>query len=130
MKEKIKVLMKRAEDSLSSAELLFKEGYNDFSISRAYYAMFYAAEAALLTRDLKFSSHKSVITLFGQYFVKSGIFPSELGRDLAKAFDERITGDYSFEPSITSEMVKNAIVRTENFIVNIKQHLKKEGYEV
>jgi uncharacterized protein (UPF0332 family) len=47
MKEKIKALIKRADDSLESAKLLVNNGYNDASVSRSYYAMFYAAEAVL-----------------------------------------------------------------------------------
>lgn len=50
------------------------------------------AEAVLLTKNLKFFSHKGVISLFGQY-VKTSIFPRELSRDLAKAHDERLAGD-------------------------------------
>jgi len=91
--------------------------------------MFYAAEAILLTKDLKFSSHKSVISLFGEHFVKGGIFPSELGRDLSKAFDERLTGDYSFKSIITREMAEKAIKRAEKFTKGIKEYLIKEGYK-
>jgi len=88
--EKIAKLIARAQENVSSAQLLAKEGYYDASVSRSYYAMFYAAEALLLTRRLKFSSHKAVISLFGQHFVKTGILPAELGRDFSKAFDERL----------------------------------------
>lgn len=109
MKEKVEALLHRTHDSLGSAKLLLDNDYYDSSISRSYYAMFYATEAVLLTKNLKFSSHKSVISLFGEHFVKGGIFPSELGRDLSKAFDERLTGDYSFKSTITREMAEKAI---------------------
>jgi len=130
MREKIKTLMQRAYESLDSAKLLVDRGYNDPSVSRSYYAMFYAAEAVLLTKDLRFSSHKGVISLFGQHFIQSGVFPQELSRDLNKAFDERLTGDYSFKSIITQEIARNAIIRAENFIENIKGYLIKEGYEL
>ncbi len=42
--------LKRAADSLSASEVLISEGLLDDAISRAYYAMFYAAKA-LLIRD-------------------------------------------------------------------------------
>ncbi len=73
MKE-IKALMKRTERYIKSAELLIKEKDFDSSVSRSYYAMFYATEAVLLTKNLKFSSHRGVISLFGKYFIKTGIF--------------------------------------------------------
>nr|HDO81534.1 HEPN domain-containing protein [Candidatus Bathyarchaeota archaeon] len=37
-----------------------------------YYAMFYSTEAILLTNNLKASSHKGVISLFGGHFIKTG----------------------------------------------------------
>lgn len=51
----VKLLMEKAKRSLSSAELLLEEGDYDATVSRAYYSMFYSAEAILLTRDVKFS---------------------------------------------------------------------------
>jgi uncharacterized protein (UPF0332 family) len=62
VKEKLEALLQRTYDSLGSAKLLLDNGYYDSSISRSYYAMFYATEAILLTKNLKFSSHKSVIS--------------------------------------------------------------------
>ncbi len=38
-------LLVGARDSLSAAKLLHREGYHGFAASRAYYAMFYVAEA-------------------------------------------------------------------------------------
>lgn len=126
MNEKIKALIERADESLESAKLLLDKEFYDASISRSYYAMFYATEAVLLTENLKFSSHKGVISLFGQYFVKEGIFPQELSRDLAKALDERLSGDYSFKSEITDEAAENAIIRAENFIQILKEYLLEE----
>jgi len=130
MKEKIKALIKRTDESLESAKLLVNNGYNDASVSRSYYAMFYAVEAVLLTKNLKFSSHKGVISLFGQHFIKTGIFSAELSRDLSKAFDERLTVDYSFKSEITQEIAENAITRGENFVEKMKEYLMKEGYKI
>ena len=45
----IESLIKRAERYLLSAKLLLKEGDYESSVSRIYYAMFFAAQAALLS---------------------------------------------------------------------------------
>jgi uncharacterized protein (UPF0332 family) len=42
-------LLKKAHDSLWGAKLLAKDGLYDFAASRAYYTMFYVAEAMLLS---------------------------------------------------------------------------------
>ena len=124
MKE-METLMQRAGRAIKSADLLLKEGDFDSSVSRSYYAMFYATEALLLTKDLKFSSHRSVISLFGEYFVKTGIFKPEMGRRLSKIFEKRLIGDYSFAPEINREEAREVLSWAEEFIKEIRAYLVK-----
>ncbi len=60
----VKKLMEKGRRSLAAAEQLYKSRDYDFSASRAYYAMFYLAEAALLAKGLAFSKHSQVISAF------------------------------------------------------------------
>ena len=69
-------------------------GDYDSCVSRCYYAMFFMAEAALFTKNLSASSHKGVISLFGEHFIKTGIFDRDLGKALNDAYDKRLIGDY------------------------------------
>ena len=48
-------MLRKADDSLRGARLLVADGLNGFAASRAYYAMFYAAEALLEAHDMSFS---------------------------------------------------------------------------
>ena len=89
-------LIERARRYLRSSQLLLEDGGCESSVSRAYYAMFYAVEAVLLTKGLSFSSHKGVISAFGEHFIKSGIFPREMGKELNRAFGKRQIGDYEY----------------------------------
>jgi len=79
MKE-IRDFMEKAEKFLTTAEHALNIGDHDSCVSRSYYAMFFMGEAALLTKGLSASSHKGVISLFGEHFVKTGIFDREMGR--------------------------------------------------
>ena len=90
----IRELIEKAKRSLEAAKMLYKEGFYEFSVSRAYYAMFYCSEAVLLTKEMSFSRHSAVIAAFGKYFIKSGIFPEELHSFLLDAFKARQLGDY------------------------------------
>ena len=72
-----KALLEKAQDSLGAAELLAKNRYFDFAVSRAYYSMFYIAEAFLLGEGSAFSKHSSVIAAFGQLLTKSGRVPAQ-----------------------------------------------------
>ena len=93
--EEIESLMRRAERSLRSARNLLDDGDHDFAMSRAYYAMFYAATAVLLARGVKRSKHSGVIAAFGQELVKAGEFTTEDQRLLQAAFQDRSEGDYA-----------------------------------
>jgi len=87
-------LLEKAERSVSAAEGLLADGFPDFAAARSYYAMFYATEALLLSRDQSFSKHSAVIAAFGREFVKPGLLPQSLHRDLLEAYDLRNLGDY------------------------------------
>jgi len=52
----IKSLVEKARKYLRSAEILLKEGDYESSVSRTYYAMFYCAQAMLLTKIYHFLS--------------------------------------------------------------------------
>ena len=56
--------------------------------------MFYTVQALLLTKNLSFSKHSAVISSFGKEFIKNGIFPPSLHKNISKAFDTRQAGDY------------------------------------
>lgn len=58
-------LLQQASDSLAAARALLDLGYAGFAASRAYYAMFYIAEAFLEGEGLSFSKHSAVISAFG-----------------------------------------------------------------
>jgi uncharacterized protein (UPF0332 family) len=125
MKE-INSLIERAKRYLKSAEILLEEGDYESSVSRTYYAMFYSAQAMLLTKNLSFSSHKGVISAFGEQFVKTGIFKKEMGRELNKAFEKRQIGDYEYTFVISKMEAKEIFENGEKFIEKIIQHLKEK----
>jgi len=125
MKEDIQKLIKKGKRSLESAYELYKLEYYEFAVSRAYYAMFYLAEAALLSKDLVFSRHSGVIAGFGQHFVKTGIFSKELHDWLRTAFDERAIGDYGYDVIITKEEADEVLKNAKEFITHVELHLNK-----
>lgn len=67
--EQIQYLMEQAEDDCELARE-WSAGHPNAAVSRAYYAMFHAAEAILLTKDMKFKKHSAVISAFNRVFCK------------------------------------------------------------
>jgi uncharacterized protein (UPF0332 family) len=118
-------LIAKAQRYLRSAKLLLQDGDYESSVSRTYYAMFYCAQAALLTQGLTFSSHKGVIAGFGEQFVKTGIFPRELGRELNKAFEKRQLGDYESAPAVSDEDAQEILIRGKEFCAEIERWLNE-----
>jgi len=125
MKE-IESLLQRATKYLKSAEMLLNEKDYESSVSRTYYAMFYSVQAMLLTKNLSFSSHKGVISAFGEYFIKTSIFPREMGRELNRAFEKRQIGDYEYKFVISKEEAEEILANGKKFVEKIVQHLKEK----
>ena len=121
-------LWRKALQSLEAAKVLLEKGYYDFAASRGYYAMFYAAGAALLSRGLSFSKHSAVIAAFGKQFVSSGLLPKHLHRPLLDAFDLRVMGDYGSPGIIGKEKARALLERAGEFMREVGELLKREGY--
>jgi uncharacterized protein (UPF0332 family) len=109
-------LLRKAETSLQAAKLLATEGYYDIAVSRAYYTMFYVAQALLLQDGLAFSKHSAVIAAFGQHFARTGRVPVEFHRYLIEAGEQRNTGDYDLEPNLTLADAERQLTRATQFI--------------
>ena len=116
----IKDFIIKAEKFLETANLTLNSGDYDTCVSRCYYSMFIITEAVLLTKDLKASSHKGVISLFGEHFVKPGIFNKKYGKDLNDAFDKRLIGDYGVGFSSTEEDAVGLLDIAVNYIHTLK----------
>jgi uncharacterized protein (UPF0332 family) len=120
-------LLQKAQESLAAAELLLNQGFAGFAASRAYYAMFYAAEAILLSRGLSFSKHASVISAFGQQFAKPGLVPKHLHRHLLDAFDMRQVGDYGAPGMIGAERAERVLAWARELVEAIAAFLHAEA---
>ena len=123
MKE-IRDFTKKAEKFLDTADHALNAGDYDSCVSRCYYAMFFMAEAVLLTKGLRASSHKGVISLFGEHFVKTGTFERESGRALNDAHDKRLIGDYGVGFMVTEPEATDLLQIARNFVEKVKAHLK------
>jgi len=84
--------------------------------SRAYYAMFYVAEAFLDTKGLAFSSHRAVIAAFGQHLIKTGTLPAHFHRYLLSGQDLRLRGDYDEVYPVDREEASEQLERAEELL--------------
>jgi uncharacterized protein (UPF0332 family) len=122
---KVKGLIEKAERFLHTAEYVLSEGDYDSCASRCYYAMFFMAEAALLTKNMSGSSHRRVISLFGEHFVKTGVFEKYLGRVFNNAYDQRLVGDYAVGLAIAREEAESLLEAAQDFVGKVKDYLDR-----
>ncbi len=126
--KEINGLIDKARESLTAARQMLDAGHAGFAASRAYYAMFYAAQAALLCKDLQFGKHSAVLAHFNKTFVKQGVFSPERFKEFRNAFDLRAQGDYGLEP-IPFEEVEGLLSQAQNFIGDVVEYLCETGYD-
>jgi uncharacterized protein (UPF0332 family) len=94
VKEEVRLHLENAAACIAEAELLLNASHPGAAVSRAYYAMFHAATAALLHQGIERYSHQGIISAFGQTFAKSGRLDPGLHRYLKEVFDLRQESDY------------------------------------
>ena len=119
----VSTLLDRADKALGSAKLLLNASYFEASVSRAYYAMFYAAEAALLSKGIAASTHKGVITQLNQHFIKTGVLSEDMGLMISRASAKRQLADYADASVITQDEAEKVLLDAEVFVGQIRHML-------
>ena len=125
MKKTTAKLLEKAARSLKVAEDLMKSGDAEFSVGRAYYSMFYAAQAVLNEKELRFRKHAGVHSAFAEQFVKTGLVDKKYHRWLLASFSKRITGDYGIEAELTEEDASLLIDQAQEFLITTKMFFEK-----
>lgn len=118
-----KLIIEKAENKLKTANLDFSAGQYDDAVSRAYYAVFHALSACLLSKGLSFSSHSQVIGAFNREFIKPGAFPKTYAKDIQILFDDRQSGDYDIITPIDKDTATIDIKKASAIVQSIKRFL-------
>ena len=104
---------------------------NDFyaaAINRAYYAIFYAANAVLATRKLARSKHSGVLAAFRQHFIKTKLLSSELSEIYGQVLDDRQEGDYEIITATSQEDAVIDLSQARHFVEEVKAWLRRERW--
>ncbi len=125
MKEHTRKLLDKSLDSIEAAQGLMNMGKAEIAAGRAYYAMFYVAEALLGENGLRFSQHGQVIGAYGLHFAKTKELDPKYHRWLADAFDTRVVGDYDVDTGISTTIVAEMIKQAQEFLEIAHEYLKK-----
>jgi uncharacterized protein (UPF0332 family) len=110
----------RAEVCLREAEVLRASGLPYGAASRAYYAVFHAARALLVSRGLEPASHRGVVSLIGEHYVRSGVLSAEQGRMVSRMQRDREDADYQVGSVFTDDQAAEAVRSAQRFIEAVR----------
>jgi uncharacterized protein (UPF0332 family) len=113
-------LLERARQGVAGAQTLIEAGHAATAVSTAYYAMLYAARAALSERDRSARSHAGIWGLFRDEYVLTGEFDEGLAQAAQRAQARREASDYAAEPFDLAE-ARALVVTAERFVAAVER---------
>jgi uncharacterized protein (UPF0332 family) len=127
MREYARKLLDKALDTIEAAEVLTNMGKAEIAAGRAYYAMFYVAEALLFNQfDLKLNRHGQVIAAYGKHFAKTKELDPKYHRWLRDGFEKRISGDYGVDTGIEEDVATDMINQAREFLEVSQKYLEEK----
>jgi uncharacterized protein (UPF0332 family) len=124
-KDLVKRHLENADEKLSASKSLKDNKFYRDSISRSYYAMFFAAKALLAVRQIYPKTHQGVIMKFSLEFVQRGFVDKIYGKSLSIAHEQRETADYDIDADFNKEDAEKNICRAAEFINAVKKAIKE-----
>jgi len=127
LKYQVSLYMTHVQEMLQVAQANFEDGFYGSAINRAYYAIFYAASALLLTRGESQSKHSSVISTFRKLFIKTGLVEIEYSDIYGAVMDARLDSDYDMVYEPDEPTTQKLMADVQRFIERIRLYLATEG---
>lgn len=90
--------------------------------NRAYYAIFHAINAVHAVSGKAYKRHKDAIGSFNKDYVKTEIFPREIGRKIAEAEEIRHVSDYDDFYIASREESQRQVAVAEEFLQMAEQY--------
>ena len=118
--------IKTAKENLKSARILFDADEYKGANNRAYYAIFNAINAIHALDGNAFKRHKDAIGKFNKDYVKTEIFPRELGRKICEAEEIRHASDYDDFYIASREEAERQIAVANEVIVRIEKYCMEQ----
>ncbi len=116
MTEEALLHFERAAECLEDAKILLDNERPAAAVARSYYAMFHAATAVLSVKGVKRSSHRGILSAFGEFLVKPGLIEQRMHQYLREAFELRQQTDYEPIVEIDSRQATETLEHAIEFI--------------
>ncbi|RME86710.1 MAG: HEPN domain-containing protein [Anaerolineae bacterium] len=126
--KEVALYIEHAEETLEVARLDLDNDFYAAAINRAYYAIFYAANALLATKKLTRSKHSGTLAAFRQHFIKPGLLPQELSEIYGQVMEDRHEGDYEILSAVSREDAEIDVRQARHFVDTVKAWLRKKNW--
>ncbi len=124
-RREVALYMEHAEEALHVARLDLENDFYAAAVNRAYYAIFYAANALLATGKLARSKHSGVLAAFRQHFIKTGLLPVVLSEIYGQVMEDRHEGDYEILTALAKEDAEIDIQHAQHFVEEVQAWLQR-----
>lgn len=115
-----------SKDNLKSARILLEAGEYKSANNRAYYAIFHAVNAVHAVNGKAYKRHKDAIANFNKDYVKTKIFPREMGRKINESEEIRHASDYDDFYIASKEETERQVSVADEFIRLVEQYCLRE----
>jgi uncharacterized protein (UPF0332 family) len=126
MNAESRLYIEYARRDLRAAASNLDMGYLHVVVSRAYYAMLYAASALLSSKGITRSKHSGVLSAFGEYYVKTGLVEPEYAKMIGRAFDSRLDSDYDVVYQVDQSTAEKILIDAQRFVERVEDYFAKE----
>lgn len=108
--------LETAKNDLRSARALFDLGDYKGANNRAYYSIFHAINAVHAISGKAYKRRKDAVANFNKDYVRTSIFPREMGRKIGQAEEIRHASDYDDFYIASKEESERQISVADEFI--------------
>ena len=117
--------LEKATNTMTQIPELQKLGYWDNIANRLYYAVFHAVNALLIHDGHPVNTHRGVIAMFGNYYIRTGIFASVEGRLYSDLQTMRNNSDYNCSYDATQQEIEPMIEPAKRLIDKVSDYISK-----
>jgi uncharacterized protein (UPF0332 family) len=117
--------LESAKEDLLAAKAMCDVPSYKAANNRAYYAIFHAINAIHALNGKAYKRHKDAIANFNKEYIKTEIFPREMGKKIAGTEEIRHASDYDDFYIATEKEARQQIAIAEEFIKMAEEYCKE-----
>ena len=113
--------LEKSDVFLNDAKTLLDASSYGSSANRSYYAMLSAARSLLILRGISAETHEGVKTMISREYIKTGLFPKEMGEIFRNLQARRVDSDYGDYVEISEDEARDSLAKAERFLSEVKR---------